>query len=54
MSYGGIEYLESYGSKVFTSCENELYEFGEGTYNLYFNRVFQPWSLNFISNGVSN
>ena len=54
MSYGGIEYLESYGSRVFTSCKNELYEFGEGTYNLYFNSVFQPWSLNFISNGVSN
>lgn len=54
MSYGGIEYLESYGNKVFTSCENNLYEFGKGTYNLYFNKVFQPWSLNFISNGVSN
>ena len=54
MSYGGIEYLESYGSRVFTSCENKLYEFGKGTYNIYFNRIFQPWYLNFISNGVSN
>lgn len=54
MSYGGIEYLESYGNRVFTSYDNNLYEFGKGNYNQYFNKEFQPWSLNFISNGVSN
>lgn len=54
MSYGGIQYLESFSNKVFTSYNNNLYRFGEGTYNLYFNNQFQPWYLNFISNGVSN
>ena len=54
MSYGGIQYLESFSNKVFTSYNNNLYRFGEGTYNLYFNNQFQPWYLNFISNGVSS
>lgn len=53
MSYNGINLLESYGNNIFTMHTNKMYQFGVGDYNMYFG-TFNPWFINFISNGVSN